>query len=496
MSSEISEAEIRIALEQLCADRIVKELEKHPTDESARTLLGLLQRSNHLFFKYPNAKREKLRDELLLELQLHFEGHFNDEIQQEFKWIVSLLGRVEVGYRNLLAILNKLPARKNATNIQSSAALELAARRFDFIEKRARGAISKTKTLVYSDELTATNDDGSEFHVDAATSGFVENLGATLGMFAHENKWISSDGTITLPAPSKCIHADPGVVTYSNLLSLGERFETKGKRFEEAVMKFFKENDFDPYSIHATRKGETYEIDVIVPWDQYLFVFECKNRGLSNHHPIRSYYFRKERDGFIQQIKRQIKGLLAHPDMSIEAGGVDPGTKTIVPCILYGLPYAEAGPTDGVFIADWSSLSRFFKTRYLRSKRPHELFDRDRLLHRTALYSFWTGDKPTPDDLLRQLSDPIQIKIVRSRMEPIESVFIVDENRFGVTTEHQRGPLELRKLGGLLGFDARAVDREEQRIKKMVASLNKRFKGKRLITQTRAFREKQKRQKP
>jgi hypothetical protein len=115
----------------------------------------------------------------------------------------------------------------------------------------------------------------------------------------------SGDGSISLFCPA-VLHADPGVVTYSNLATLGDTFEKKGKRFESAVLKFFRENGFNPYSIDTRRNGEPYEIDVIVPWRQYLFVFECKNKGLSSNHPIRSYYFRKERDGFVRQVQRQI----------------------------------------------------------------------------------------------------------------------------------------------------------------------------------------------
>jgi hypothetical protein len=64
-----------------------------------------------------------------------------------------------------------------------------------------------------------------------------------------------------------------------------------------------------------------------------------------------------------------------------------------------------------------------------------------------------------------------------------------------ITTEYQRGHLSMKELGNLLGFDSRAVSREERRVGKMVAALNKKFERTQLIDQTRAFREKQKREK-
>ena len=301
------------------------------------------------------------------------------------------------------------------------------------------------------------------------------------------------DGSMTLFGPA-AIYADAGVVTYSNLASLGDSFEKKGKRFESTVMKFFKENNFNAYSIDASREGNLYEIDVIVPWEQYLFVFECKNKGLSSNHPIRSHYFRQERDGFIQQIRRQIEGLRRYPDMSIQAGGVDPTDKTIVPCVLYELPYAETGSHDGVFIADWLSLRRFFNDRYISLKQPYDLFKKHQLLHRIGLYSLWRGEKPAPDDLLRQLSDPVQIRILRSRLGETESFFLIDENAFGLAKEYYRNAQSMHELARVLGFDAQEAASVDRHFKKQVASANKKFERKRLLLQTRAFRENQKRE--
>src|SRR5260221_11470636 len=122
--------------------------------------------------------------------------------------------------------------------------------------------------------------------------------------------------------------------------------------------------------------------------------------------------------------------------MSIQAGGIDPAGKTIVPCVLYELPYAEKGSHDGVFVADWFSLRRFFDDRYISLKQPYDLFAKHQLLHRIGLYSFWSGEQPTVDDLLRQLSDPVQIRILRSRLTETESLFLIGENAFGVTKEY------------------------------------------------------------
>lgn len=59
-----------------------------------------------------------------------------------------------------------------------------------------------------------------------------------------------------------------------------------------------------------------------------------------------------------------------------------------VPCVLYSLPYSEPRRTDGVILAVWSSLTRFFSDRIVWLKRPHNVGgDQVQFLHRTALHA-------------------------------------------------------------------------------------------------------------
>jgi hypothetical protein len=67
-------------------------------------------------------------------------------------------------------------------------------------------------------------------------------------------------------------------------------------------------------------------------------------------------------------------------------------------------------------VTDASGLKRFFEERYLHVVQPHRLGERKTLVHRTALKSFWTGDKPTSGDLLRQLEDPFQVGLIKAHL--------------------------------------------------------------------------------
>jgi hypothetical protein len=179
--------------------------------------------------------------------------------------------------------------------------------------------------------------------------------------------------------------------------------------------------------------------------------------------------------------------------MVMAAGGVDPVDKIIVPCVLYELPYAEIGQRDGVYIADWYGLSRFFSDRYISLRQSYDLFKKHKLTHRTAIYSFWQGEQPAASDLLRQLSNPVQVRLVVESLSQIDSLFEIGKSAFGLTQEWYRRAQTLPELARILGFDAQEAKDDGKRMKKKIAFWNKRFKRKRLIVQDRAFREKRKR---
>ncbi|GAB3630138.1 hypothetical protein PTE30175_04804 [Pandoraea terrae] len=43
------------------------------------------------------------------------------------------------------------------------------------------------------------------------------------------------------------------------------------------------------YAIKKSRNGAEY--DVVLPWGDYLFVLECKNRSSPHGNPIQMHYF-------------------------------------------------------------------------------------------------------------------------------------------------------------------------------------------------------------
>lgn len=280
----------------------------------------------------------------------------------------------------------------------------------------------------------------------------------------------TTDGGHLLIGPA-AIDADPGQIVLSHLNSLGHKLESKGKAFERQVLEFFRERGFNAFAIDTSRGGEAYEIDVLVPWEDRLFVFECKNRALSGQHPIQAYYFNQDRADYVDQVLRQVKGLTDYPEMAIEAGGIDPRDFQIVPCVLYSLPYAMDGSDRGVYVTDWSSLGRFFEERYLYRKIPFNLPGGHKGLRRIGVYSQWTTDTPTPEELLRHLRDPLQVRLMRARMEPRMSDFLIANRHLVETTEFGKAPLTLDLHAKVLGFDAADVRRQEDEFRNQLPGL-------------------------
>lgn len=205
-------------------------------------------------------------------------------------------------------------------------------------------------------------------------------------------------------------------VVLSAFSSFGARVNRKGPAFERSLRAFIAKQGLMCKAFKATRDGKEYEYDAVVLWGKYLFLLECKSHSLSNWSPVASYYFQIETRSHISQVKRLSEALLRYPDILELHFGADAKGKQIVPCVVNAMPFSVPGAVDGVYFTDMSALTRFFESRYLRLIRPHNLGDGRRLLHRVALKSLWSGDKPSPEDFLRHLEDPVQVKMISERL--------------------------------------------------------------------------------
>jgi hypothetical protein len=182
---------------------------------------------------------------------------------------------------------------------------------------------------------------------------------------------------------------------------------------------------------------------------------------------------------YSEQVKRLAEALKRHPDILRERMGIDTEGKTIVPCVLNSLPYARPGADDGVYFTDSSSLKRFFRERHLHLSTSHPIEENVKILHRTAMYEQWAGDAPTPEDLIRQLEDPFQIRLMLAHTEIAARPFSIAPGHFVAAQEFVRTEMTIESYAELVGKSAEAIRRESTEVTRNVEALRARLRQER-----------------
>jgi hypothetical protein len=297
------------------------------------------------------------------------------------------------------------------------------------------------------------------------------------------------DGKYLLFGPA-ILPADLARITLSAIANLGLSLGRKGKAFEDDTRRRLSaQSGLSVYAFKATRGGEEFEYDAIVVWDGYLFVLECKNRSLSGHDPMQAYYFDLEARSAVRQIQRLVQALKTYPDILEAHVGRHALELEIVPCVVNSLPFAVPGGYEGVYFTDASALKRFFENRYLRQVAAHNLPNGRRLLHRSALMSFWEGDKPTPEDFLRQLRAPFQIDLMRAHMSVEELQFGLGPTTMGLSHEHTRTAPTQESVANFAGANLAVLRKEQRQMKRIVAAARKKHERDQLVAADRAGRK-------
>jgi len=247
------------------------------------------------------------------------------------------------------------------------------------------------------------------------------------------------------------------VVVLSTLATLGESFSRKGRSLEAAVVNLLEEQQLHARGFKVTRDGQEYEYDAVLIWGDYVFVFECKNHSLSGNRPVSAYYFELGIRSAVRQVKRLVEALRKYPDILQTQMQVTLGAKTIVPCVLNSLPYARSGDIDGVYCTDSSILERFFSQPHLTLKSPFQLTEKTTVLHRIRIASFWQGDKPRPEDLLKQLREPFQLKLLQAHTELRPRSYPLSPTHSVMVGEFARTPWSIDSVTNAFGVPADGV---------------------------------------
>ncbi len=279
------------------------------------------------------------------------------------------------------------------------------------------------------------------------------------------------DGHVLLFGPA-VIDVNIPLAVLSNLSNRSEELSRKGKAFEAHIRDVFRRNNVEVFAFKATRDGQQFEYDAVVVWGNYIFVFECKNRTLSGNDPAQAYYFDLEVHGQAKQAARLANALAQYPDIVEKEIGVQHVGKKVIPCVLHSLPYSRLDPIDGVYFTDASTLTRFLQQEYFRVKVRHQI-GKATLLHRTALKKFWKGDKPTADDLMRELTKPFPLELSMEHLELTGFEFAVSSSEEVKTIELTRTPMTTRSVCEAVGADPDVVFREIAEISQQAVKLRR-----------------------
>lgn len=219
----------------------------------------------------------------------------------------------------------------------------------------------------------------------------------------------SGSSALLLYGPS-LIGSIPAQTTLSRLACLQQSLEARGKAFEKAMLAFMKAQGLDAHTTTVRRGREEYDYDLLVRWDERIFLFECKSRGLSGNNLIASYYDALELRSQVGQVTRLVEGLKAHPDILDGLFGPGASKLELIPSVLNALPMSVPEPICGIYFTDASALTRLFHSPALMIRTARN--GSNPLSASVPTRRLWAGDTICADDLVRQLQSPVQLNLM------------------------------------------------------------------------------------
>lgn len=281
-----------------------------------------------------------------------------------------------------------------------------------------------------------------------------------------------ADGNIAIFSPA-LLDANIAKVVLSIVSNFNEPLARKGKAFEEDILSFLLNKNLNAKSIKVIRENAEYQYDILLVWGDYVFLFECKNHGLSNHHPVQAYYFGMQVNSDIKQVKRLAAALEKYPDIMMQNFGVNIADKKIISCVLNALPYSRINAVDDVYLFDASSLKRFFQERNFNIKNLHQLNGNMKIIHRIPIRSFWKDEKPSASDLLEHIKSPLQVELMITHMEVNMIPFLIAKDEMVITESFMRKELSITSISEFLNIKATTVHEEISEISNIIEEVRK-----------------------
>ncbi len=201
---------------------------------------------------------------------------------------------------------------------------------------------------------------------------------------------------------------DVALIISSQIGSQKLSVDSKGKAFEKAVLKMFATAGLTAKTFKFTIGNIQYDCDVAVLWDGHLFLFECKNYGLPTGDPADRLFFWNRQMEAMQQVERIATDLSEHPEVVRRQFGDDATWDKIHAVVLNASLLSFPTSGKGTFFYDASALGRFLKGGTLNEIRSLPV-EGKWVDVSVEIKRLWTGARPTPLDLLREMEHPSQV---------------------------------------------------------------------------------------
>jgi hypothetical protein len=207
--------------------------------------------------------------------------------------------------------------------------------------------------------------------------------------------------------------ANVSQIVLSQLGSHGIKFDTKGSAFEKNITSIFESNGILAKGFKYNHEGQQFQCDAAVLWGKHLFVFECKNNLLPATRPMLSYFF------WIDMIKaaHQVKKIADHLEADrshIRQHFNRDDWEVIHPVVLSAMPFSLPGLIAGAYFYDASALGRFLtQGTFGIVQRHHDT----NVSFQIPISRVWSGNAPSPDDLFRQLENPVQLLAFKGKLK-------------------------------------------------------------------------------
>lgn len=226
----------------------------------------------------------------------------------------------------------------------------------------------------------------------------------------------------------------PGIsnIILSKFSSLKVDLSQKGFGFEKEIHEMLSDLKMNYQHFKFKRESEEYEYDAIILLDDKVFVLECKNTSLSGGSVSQAFKKQTFLIDAANQVIRLADGLKKHKDVFSDKFGLDINNFEIIPVIVNNLPFSLPGKYYGVYVTDYSALSKILHNSHISGIEVRNEYG---MLTSTnhPMHKLWENNALQASDLIKQFESPIQLnEFFESTAVKKHTLQINDSVAFGI----------------------------------------------------------------